>query len=157
MKDHSSGKFPFHFHSGISSILLIFIILSLISFAILSYSSANADWKLTNKVLTRTTSYYQACNRAQEELERIDQQLSSAYQQAQLVKGTPDQRRISYFQKSGKQTAFSEKITENQQLAVSLTYLYPDSPDGPFYRIDSWEVKTDTDHMQYNESLPLPK
>ena len=42
---------------GSSSILLIFILLCLVSFAALSIVSANAHIKLSDKVVSRTTSY----------------------------------------------------------------------------------------------------
>ena len=50
----------FKIHSGTASILLIFIILCLVSFSLLSVSSANADMKLSRKLADRSTSYYGA-------------------------------------------------------------------------------------------------
>ena len=143
---HSSG---IHIHSGISSILLIFIILCLVSFAALSLSSANADWKLTKKMLTRTTAYYNACNEAEDKLVQIDQTLSSLYASS----ASED----VYYESAGKTSTFEISISDTQNLEISLNYLYPATKDGPFYRITSWQVKTDTSSMDYNESLPVPK
>ena len=43
---------------GSASILLVFVILCLVSFAVLSIVSANADSRLSTRVLERTTAYY---------------------------------------------------------------------------------------------------
>ena len=48
-------------HVGISSLLLIFLILCLVSFAVLSLASATADLKLSRRYALRTRSYYEAC------------------------------------------------------------------------------------------------
>ncbi len=66
-------------NAGSSSILLIFVILCLISFATLSIVSANADYKLGQKILTRTTAYYDACNQAEESIAAIDCTLWNVY------------------------------------------------------------------------------
>ena len=69
----------FHVNVGSSSILLIFVILCLISFATLSIVSANADAKLSRRVVERTTAYNQACNPAQEDIASIDSTLAAVY------------------------------------------------------------------------------
>lgn len=53
---------------GASSILIIVIILSLVSFAGLSLASANADYKLCSKLAERTKDYYMATSKAYEQL-----------------------------------------------------------------------------------------
>ena len=57
---------------GSASILLVFVILCLVSFAVLSIVSANADSKLSARVLERTTAYYAACNQAEQSLAGMD-------------------------------------------------------------------------------------
>ena len=57
---------------GSASILLVFVILCLVSFAVLSIVSANADSKLSARVLERTTAYYAACNQAEEQIASLD-------------------------------------------------------------------------------------
>lgn len=60
---NSSKKKQFGMNIGSASILLVFVILCLVSFAVLSIVSANADSRLSTRVLERTTAYYDACNR----------------------------------------------------------------------------------------------
>ena len=61
---NSSKKKQFGMNIGSASILLVFVILCLVSFAVLSIVSANADSRLSTRVLERTTAYYDACNQA---------------------------------------------------------------------------------------------
>lgn len=53
---------------GAATILVIFIVLCLITFATLSLVSANADYRLCQKVTNRTTAYYNAVSLANEQL-----------------------------------------------------------------------------------------
>jgi len=45
---------------GLSSILCVFVVLLLTGFAVLSYASANADYKLTQKTILATKEFYAA-------------------------------------------------------------------------------------------------
>ena len=65
---------------GISSILLIFVILCLLTFAVLSLVSANADYKLVKKNSAHTHEVYEAENSANELMDKIDSILKSTYQ-----------------------------------------------------------------------------
>lgn len=142
-------KFSFQLHNGISSILLILIILSLVSFSILSIASANADYKLTQKLQTRTTAYYEACNTAEAQLASIDQTLQSIYRKT----SSSD----AFYAQAGKGTSFYISISDIQKLSIEITYNYPMQADSSFYTITRWQVETDTDNMIYNETLPLPE
>ena len=72
-------KISFGTGTGSASILVIFVILCLVSFAALSIVSANADYKLSTKVLNRTTAYYEAVGKAQSLLAQLDQTLADAF------------------------------------------------------------------------------
>lgn len=155
-------------HVGTSSILLIFIVLCLVSFAGLSLVSANADYTLTAKIASRTSSYYSASNKAQDVLAELDSIAFSAYQDC-------DFDIQNYFRILGLQTlslsdnssvliegdtkncgfSFSEFLSETQQLYVAGHFVYPESLDGPFYVLDSYQVITDTTAMDYQDTLPV--
>lgn len=123
----------FGINIGSASILLIFVILCLISFAVLSIVSANADRRLSSKVLARTAAYYEACNTAEETLARIDETLSTVYAQS----ADPE----SYFSIVGHGKSYIIPISDLQILQVSIEILYPDEGD-TYYRINSWQVLT---------------
>ncbi len=69
---------------GSSSILVIFVVLCLTTFATLSLVSANADYRLTLRVADETADYYAADAQAEELLMQIDQSMDLSYATAQI-------------------------------------------------------------------------
>lgn len=124
----------FGMHIGSSSIMLIFVILCLISFAVLSIVSAHADSKLTRKVLERTTAYYEACNDAEAALAGVDNTLQNIYASSETEE--------DYFKTVGHSKSYAIPISELQTLQVTIEILYPVSDDDTFYRITNWHVIT---------------
>ena len=57
---------------GSALMLVVFLILSLVTFATMSLTTANNDYKLSRKIADRNTAYYEASNRAEELLQAID-------------------------------------------------------------------------------------
>ena len=131
----SKKQSVFGMNIGSASILLIFVILCLVSFAVLSIVSANADNKLTQKILNRTTAYYEACNSAEASLAAVDETLRSIY----LSSDNAD----SYFQMVGHSKSYAIPITDLQTLQVTIEILYPTQDDDTFYRITNWQVITE--------------
>lgn len=60
---------------GAASILMIFVMLCVTVFGILSFSSARSDWKLTEKNADAVQRYYTADAQAQALLQELDQRL----------------------------------------------------------------------------------
>lgn len=117
---------------GSSSILLIFILLCLVSFAALSIVSANADMKLSDKVVSRTTSYYEACNLAEEELSMLDSTLWAAYNTATCKE--------EYFDLVGQNKIISIPTNEGENLVVEVDILYPEQSGDTCYMIESYKL-----------------
>lgn len=131
-------------HAGSSSLLFIFLTLALISFAALSLSSAQADYRLTQKTAERTKAYYAACNEMQKSLEALDASLADCYAASSSSE--------AYFKQAGQQVSLSLPFTDMQTLKVSAEVLYPEAgQDGPYYCITSWQVITD-DTLEYHDS-----
>ena len=128
---------------GSSSILLIFVLLCLVSFAALSIVSANADARLNDKVVERTTSYYDACNEAQTSIAEIDQTLHDLY-----ISGVNE---ADYFTQVGHDISYTIPISDTQSLNVDLEILYPQKKDESFYKITSWKVIT-PDTVTFDDS-----
>ncbi len=143
----SRSRVRLQLHNGISSLLLIIIILCLVSFAVLSMASAAADTRLTDRIIARTSSYYEACNQAEEKIAQIDATLSSIYQ------ATASEE--EYFSSAGKSTSFFIDVSETQRLYIELTYRYPVEADDTFYSITRWQIATDTSSLEYDETLPV--
>lgn len=125
-------KLNFGLNVGSSSIIVIFVILCLVSFATLSIVSANADKKLTAKVLERTTAYYNACNEAEEALAGVDATLIDVYKNSSNAE--------EYFDTVGHKKSYSIIISDLQILQVNIDILYPNSDEDTFYRIANWQV-----------------
>lgn len=137
----------FHINVGSSSILLIFVILCLVSFATLSIVSANADAKLSRKVVERTTAYYEACNKAQTDIASMDDTLKAVY--------ADSFDEDEYFMAVGHKKTYIFPISDLQTLSVSLDILYPKQAGEPFYRITSWQVLTNSSALEEEEDSVL--
>ncbi len=110
-------KGEFGLNAGISSILVIVVILCLVCFAGLSVASANADRQLSDKLSSRTSAYYAACS-----------EVYTALGEA-AKKEAPSEEGTSF--------SHNAPIGENQELRVRAR-LYPDGG----YDILQWQIVT---------------
>lgn len=78
-KQSEKAPAPF-FNIGASSLLVIFLILCLVTFAILTLTSAKSDADFAEKLAHHKTNYYAACNTAESTLDKIDAILADAWQ-----------------------------------------------------------------------------
>jgi predicted secreted acid phosphatase len=103
---------------GLSSILVIIVILCLVCFAGLSVASSNADKQLTNKLSARESSYYAASSAAYRAIYEAKKESSSS-----------------------SENSFDKyiNINSNQQLHV-VADLNPSNGDN--YEILCWQVVT---------------
>ncbi len=69
--NHKQRSAPFT-NIGSSSLLVVFLVLCLVTFAVLSLSSARSDDAFSEKLAARKTAYYTAVNRAEGVLSCID-------------------------------------------------------------------------------------
>ena len=129
---NSSKKKQFGMNIGSASILLVFVILCLVSFSVLSIVSANADSKLSSRVLERTTAYYNACNQAEQSLAGMDKTLQRIYASSESEE--------AYFTSVGHGKSYVIPISDLQSLQVTIEILYPVFQEDTFYRITAWQV-----------------
>ena len=78
-KQSEKAPAPF-FNIGASSLLVIFLILCLVTFAILTLTSAKSDADFAEKLAHHKTNYYASCNTAESTLDEIDAVLADAWQ-----------------------------------------------------------------------------
>ena len=64
---------------GFSSIVMVFIMICLVTFATLSVLTAHSDYRLSQKMADKTTAYYKADAIARDMLELLDDQLFDIY------------------------------------------------------------------------------
>lgn len=147
---------------GIPSLLLIFLVLCLVIFSLLSLSSAAADEKLSQKIADRTTDYYQVSNAANDTLGKWDNFFETAWQQA----GSSTE----YYQKIKKEASSMEStqftpgdppvlswqtpLGESQILSVCLSLPYPKEEGDCFFKIIEWKIEN-TDDWNPDWSQPV--
>lgn len=78
-KQSEKAPAPF-FNIGASSLLVIFLILCLVTFAILTLTSAKSDADFAEKLAHHKMNYYAACNTAESTMDEIDAILADAWQ-----------------------------------------------------------------------------
>ena len=130
---------------GFSSILISFIMICIVTFSALSLVTANADFKLSDKVANRNKAYYVAESTAYAKVAEIDTTLATIYQHVDSGNGYMQlaQREITdgnwsdITDNSGVYT-FTEQISGNQYLMVSLLVQYPDQYTKTYYRTIKW-------------------
>lgn len=131
-RNHTKKKITLSLNIGSSSILLIFVLLCLISFATLSIISAKADSKLSRKVLERTDAYYHACNEAEKALAGVDSTLAEVYADSRNAE--------EYWDTVGHSKSYTISISDLQTLQVNIEILYPETDEDTFYSVTSWQV-----------------
>lgn len=120
---------------GTSFMLVIFIILCMVVFAVLSLSTAQKDYEYSQKNAIRTTEFYEANNLAEEQLAEIDSQLHHEASETDY----------------GDTVEYTVPINDNETLQVVLA-LHPHSV--PRYTILTWK-KISTENWTGDQSLPV--
>lgn len=137
------------FTAGIPSLLLIFLILCLSVFSVLSLSSAVADKKLSRKSADHTLEYYEASNKANDSLATIDEILVESRETAHNPKDYYEQveNKITsmsdfVFSNTGDTATISwdTSINDSQVLSVQISLPYPEQEGNSFYNIEQWQV-----------------
>lgn len=146
IKHRMSKRRSFGVNVGSSSILLIFVVLCLVAFAVLSVVSAQVDYNLSQKLAARNVKYYEACGEAEEFLANLVASLKEIEAQS------ADE--AEYFAQAGETSSFSIELSEQQRLEVKVQVLYPPR-DGAYYKLTSWQVVID-DSLELDDTLDLP-
>lgn len=108
-------KRKFKMGVGMSSMLMIFVVLCLTTFAVLSYVTANADAKLTQKAEQKVTAYYTADSEAQRLIGELDGRLVYAREKAaSLAQGGPAEEQLAAFSEQTQQRL--KVLLENEAL-----------------------------------------
>jgi hypothetical protein len=135
---------------GMATLLMVFVLLCLTVFSVLSVVSALADQRLALSAARSTDAYYAADAQAQELLAQIDRRLAVLARQcpdeASYMSGYPqalaDLRWLEYDRQEGggepyPTLRFQLPVDDHQALRVSLSALYPDA-QGNRYLIRGW-------------------
>ena len=108
--------------TGTSTLLLIFVSLCLLTFAVLSFLSARADQNLSRKTAERTSAYYETCNQAEDRLGETDRMLEKIWQETANEKAYFQAVRKTFedmdFDEESHMLSFSVPLTDTQVLAA---------------------------------------
>ena len=154
--------------TGTTSIVLIFVMLSMLTFSVLSLISAQANLRLSRLSADRTTDYYAAENAANDILIQINSALEDAYPLAANAQDFTDRVRSALADddtitfSDGSHLSYQVPLGENQVLAVELALTYETADRGNHYLITSWQAVSgydwnpdDTLHLMSIGSLPI--
>lgn len=153
---------------GSSSLLIIFLIMCLATFAILSISSAKSDYSFSERLADRKTQYYDASASASQILDSIDEKLENLAK-TDLCDGKTaymDQV-ISAFHESkindvtllcrsiNNETIISYQIPIGNKQVLDVQIRVTDYTENPaYYEIKSWQVVS-TDNWESDQTLNL--
>ena len=143
-KDKQQSSFV---NIGSSSLLIIFLILSLVTFAILSLSGAKSDYSFSQRLANHKTAYYEASNRAERILGQIDEALAVS---EDLYGQQLDDITIQAVEGI---ITFSVPMEENQALLVELE-VNDYTKDETYYTIKTWQIIS-TKAWESDQSIQL--
>ena len=154
-------------HIGFSTILMVFTMLCLVTFATLSLLTANADYRLSKKVAAKTEDYYEADLLAREFLLQIDESLEELYQNdagqnafcqeaLKRLQEIPLPQGITKSSVSDENSyGFEIDINDAQTLSVVLELQEPQSDTDCFYTIKQWKTTIMRSEENEEETLHL--
>ena len=125
-------------HIGSASILLIFTVLSIISFATLTLVNSKADYNLSNNLIERQMQYYEACHRGNAFVAAVNSGYSQGAEDGIMKESIP--------------------ITDNQSLdiAIKANSANNTSNSDNTLAIIQWQIVNHGD-FDYDSTLPVPK
>lgn len=142
--------------TGTASIVLIFVLLCLLTFSVLSMVSAKADLNLSTKSAKRTTEYYQAENKANDILADITKSLSSHAGSSSFLSDVRSdlEGKDGITFTSSDRLQYHVTINENQNLFISLQIFSGSADHGSLYQINTWKTENIHD-WDNNTSVPV--
>ena len=134
--------------AGLSVVLLIFVMLCLIVFAVLSVSTAHADLLMSRKVAQRTTAYYKAQELASRQVKEIDGILTEQYNKnrnqfldAVWEELQKEDQLLSEREENSIRCSFYCSIDDTEQICVQLLIAAPETEQDVCYRITGWQTE----------------
>ena len=132
---------PRKFNIGIISLMIIFVILCFMTFAILSLSSAKSNAQAVEHSITHTKQYYHITSQGEKSLETIDNYLYQCYESSRDKDDyfTHIQSLTEIIPNSHiNQNLFSYTLKNNENsLYIEIEIIYPGTA---LYQIQTWKV-----------------
>ena len=166
---------------GSSSLLIVFLVLCLTTFAILSLSSAQSDYSFSKRSAEHKTEYYEASSRAEMILGEIDQILAETAEQVNAAQKNAVQEKadseLASFELAaaarldGKEidniplsctgtegeTVISYQVPSGAKQALNISLLITnDSEHENYYKIQAWQLISTSDWNADNSLNLIP-
>ncbi|NLD20546.1 MAG: hypothetical protein GX663_09965 [Clostridiales bacterium] len=153
---------------GIASLLVVFLILCLVTFAVLSLSSAKSNYEFSEKSANHRAEFYKASNESQEVLATISRTMAESTSGAEnpesfcyivgsnLEKEHPGTPVAVEAEGSIITASWSIPISKTQNLEVGVKLNRQGSSEGSLYKITKYQVVS-TGDRNYNQSMDLIK
>lgn len=138
---------------GTASILMIFVLLTLVTFAVLSLSSAKADSRLSEKTVQHAKQYYEAENKAELKIAQIDSLLNSAFSESNIFEQIQKIDGIEIDVANGI-IQYGERINKKQFLNVVIRFKWDEVKQKYDYEKAKWETVVDAS-WNANDKLPV--
>lgn len=155
-------------HIGSSSLLIIFLVLYLVTFAILSISSASSDYSFSERLAERKSQYYDASAKASQVLDEIDAKLAElaganhangkASYMDQVISAFRDITingvSISCEASNGEALISYQVPTNDKQVLDIKLYVTDYAQSSAYYEVKSWRILS-TEDWNGDQSLKL--
>lgn len=159
------NKFPSILNLGLSSVITIFIVLTLSIFASLALLTARSDYELSQKTAERMTQVYDAYSQGEELLKDIDEMLIKSYnnmkdisytEYCSYITGYLDTNNLADYAFVDETLILTADIAVNdsQVLHTELTPVLPEKEGDTYYTINQWKIQT-TKAWEKDDSLQL--
>lgn len=146
MSKHERKAPPVFSNFGFSTILLAFVMICIITISALALLTANSDYKLSQKVAEKNSSFYEAEKQANYILSNVDQELAKAYYNStndnsyyEDVERSMKQFKQGTYDKNTCVFSYTVPITDNHELYIELLVLYPESTEESLFEIITWK------------------
>lgn len=163
-KQNNEKKLVSGMNVGSSSILVTFVLLCLVTFAALSYVSANSDYKLSLETSNRSKAYYKANGKAELKLAEIESILIDNWKNSSSKREYYDSidslfcnDELVECENNNSDTflSYSIPISEIQKLNIVLKVNYPENENKEFFTIVKWQNNsTYSEEDLINETQP---
>ena len=132
---------------GFSTIVFSFVMICVVTFAILALTTANSDYKLSQKMADNNSAYYKAEEKACEHLAVIDEILITAYSSSTdetdyytSVKESFSSLEKGIYSADNRCYYYTETISEHKTLEIKLKIIYPANETDNFFTILEWKT-----------------
>lgn len=139
---------------GSSSLILIFIVLCLATFGLLSLSSAKSDWNLAQKNSNSVKNYYEADKKGEEFVKMIDESLVLLWDRGlrgAVFLAEAERELSEYYREDTGFLTVEVPMAFDQALHIELS-VTPDQDSR--YMIESWKVINTVDY-EIDDSMPV--